>query len=202
MQLQTRVRAGRWLLALLAVVTLTGYAAPHPQIVQKIDENQLATLQGSVHPLAQAKFDQGAAPDALPLKQMLLLLKRDAASEQALNTAVAGQHDPSSANYHKWLTPAQFQKQYGASAADVSTLTSWLGGKGFTGIKLSAGGTVVEFSGTAGTVSSAFHTEIHQYKVNGELHYANASNPQVPAALLPAIKGLVSLNNFPHSRVG
>ena len=45
----------------------------------------------------------------------------------------------------------------------------------------------------------AFHTEIHQLDVNGEQHIANMSDPRIPAALAPAIVGVVSLNNFmPH----
>ena len=43
---------------------------------------------------------------------------------------------------------------------------------------------------------SAFHTQIHKYVVNGETHYANATDPQIPAALAPVVSGFVSLNNF------
>jgi subtilase family serine protease len=57
---------------------------------------------------------------------------------------------------------------------------------------------VIEFSGTASQVLEAFHAEIHQYSVNGESHWANASDPQIPAALNPAVAGLVSLHNFPR----
>ncbi len=43
---------------------------------------------------------------------------------------------------------------------------------------------------------NALHTEIHNLDVNGEKHIANMSNPQIPAALAPAIIGVVSLNDF------
>ena len=33
--------------------------------------------------------------------------------------------------------------------------------------------------------------------VNGQQHWANASDPQIPAALVPAVAGVLSLNNFP-----
>ena len=43
--------------------------------------------------------------------------------------------------------------------------------------------TWIEFSGTAQQVENALDTEIHQYLENGELHYANATDPSIPAAL-------------------
>ena len=55
---------------------------------------------------------------------------------------------------------------------------------------------MIDFSGTAGQVREAFHTEIHNLEVTGKKHIANMSDPQIPAALAPAVVGIVSLNNF------
>src|ERR1700686_2239607 len=55
------------------------------RITQAIDEKQLVILRGNVHPLAQTKFDQGAASDAQPLDRMLLLLQRAPEQEAALS---------------------------------------------------------------------------------------------------------------------
>jgi hypothetical protein len=42
--------------------------------------------------------------------------------------------------------------------------------------------------------------------VNGEEHWANAGDPQIPAALAPVVRGIVSLHNFRkqplHRRLG
>jgi pseudomonalisin len=62
-----------------------------------------------------------------------------------------------------------------------------------------AGRRTVVFSGTAGQVASAFHTRMHSYRVNGETHLANATDPEIPAALAEVVQGLASLNDF-HSR--
>ncbi len=45
-------------------------------------------------------------------------------------------------------------------------------------------------------MESAFATEIHNYDVNGELHFANAKDPSVPAALAGVVSGFRSLNDF------
>ena len=62
--------------------------------------------------------------------------------------------------------------------------------------RVSSGRLAVEFSGTFAQVESAFHTSLHQYFVNGEQHWANAYDPQLPAALAPVAAGVVSLHNF------
>ncbi len=55
---------------------------------------------------------------------------------------------------------------------------------------------VVDFSGAAAQVARSFHTEIHNLNVGGERHIANMSDPQIPAALAPAVGGIVSMHDF------
>jgi len=64
------------------------------------------------------------------------------------------------------------------------------------GENVPAGGLFVDFSGTAGQVAQAFHTEIHRYRVNGQSHYANPGDPYIPAALAPVVSGFRALNDF------
>jgi subtilase family serine protease len=171
------------------------------RITQAVDEKNLVVLKGNVHPLARPDFDQGAAADAQPLNRMLLLLQRSPNQEAALRQLLDDQQSKSSPNYHAWLTPEQFGKQFGPADADIQAVAQWLTSQGFTGIKVGPGRTVLEFSGTVGSVRNAFHTEIHRYLVNGEEHVANASDPQIPVALSPAVAGIVSLHDFrpvPH----
>ena len=56
--------------------------APAARIVNPIDESQLVTLKGTVHPLANARNDRGAAPDEMQLERMHLVLKRSNSQEQ------------------------------------------------------------------------------------------------------------------------
>ena len=166
------------------------------RISQVIDETNLATLHGSVHPLARAEFDQGAAPDSLAVNRMLLVLQRSTQQETALRNLMDEQQTRSSSNYHAWLTPTQFGQQFGPASVDIQKVTDWLSQKGFTGIKAASSGMFIEFSGTAGTVRNAFHTEIHNFLVNGEKHMANVSDPQIPAALAPVVARIHSLHDF------
>lgn len=171
-------------------------AAPHPLITQPVDESQLTTLHGNTHPLARPQFDLGTASASLPMKRMLLVLKRSPDQEAALRKLLDDQQDKASPNYHHWLTPEQYGRQFGPTDADLQTVTAWLQSHGFE-VGSTKGRTVLEFSGSAGQVQEAFHTTIHSYLVNGEQHWANANDPQIPTALTPAVAGVSSLNNFP-----
>jgi hypothetical protein len=175
-------------------------AAPaiQPRITAAIDDNQLTTLRGNTHPFARAQFDRGAAPVSLPMQRMLLVLQRGADQEAALDQLLEDQQNAASPNYHHWLTPQQFGQQFGPNDQDIQTVTGWLRSHGFQIASVSNGRTVIEFSGTAGQVRDAFHTEIHQYNVNGENHWANSSDPQIPAALAPVVAGVDTLHNFPR----
>jgi subtilase family serine protease len=173
------------------------------RIIQAVDEKNLVVLPGNIHPLARAEFDRGPVADSLPINRMLLLLRRSAYQEAALRQLLDDQQSKSSPNYHAWLTPEQFGKQFGPADADIQAVTDWLTSQGFTGIKVGPGRTVLEFSGGVASVRNAFRTEIHRYLVNGEEHLANATDPHIPAALAPAVAGIVSLHNFrpvPHIR--
>jgi subtilase family serine protease len=166
-------------------------------ITQTVDESQLTTLSGNTNPLARPEFDLGTAAASLPIKRMLLVLKRSPEQESTLEKLLDDQQNKTSPSYHHWLTPEQFGQQFGPSDADLQTITGWLQSHGFE-VGSTKGRTVLEFSGSASQVQEAFHTTIRNYLVNGEQHWANASDPQIPAALAPAVAGLASLNNFPR----
>ncbi len=156
----------------------------------------MTALTGNTHPLARAQFDRGAAPAGLPMNRIMLVLKRSPEQESALQDLLVQQQTAASPNFHKWLTPDQFGQQFGPADADIQAVTSWLASFGFQSINVSRGRTTIEFSGTASQVETALHAPIHQYIVNGESHWANASDPQIPAALAPVISGFVSLHDF------
>jgi hypothetical protein len=167
------------------------------RVTAKVDDTRTVQLKGNIHPLARPEFDRGAVADSQPMTRMLLLLQRSDAQERALQQLMDAQQTKGSGSYHTWLTPEQFGKQFGPADADVQAVTDWLTRQGFQVAKVGAGRNVIEFSGTAAQVRSAFHTEIHKFAVNGEEHMANVSEPAIPEALAPAVKGVVALHNFP-----
>jgi subtilase family serine protease len=166
------------------------------RITQPVDDRVRVTLEGNVHPLAQARFDLGAVADSFPAARMLLILGRSPEKESELQQFLLDAHRPGTPNFHHWLTPQQFAAVYGPQDAEVAAVSAWLEQHGFSVDRVTPGKTAVEFSGTAGQMRETFHTEIHAYLVNGEQHYANNTDPQIPAALAPVIAGITPINDF------
>ena len=170
-------------------------------IRETVDETKLVELENNTRPEATAANDRGAVSPDFALNHLLLQLKRSPESETALQQYIQELQTPGSANFHKWLTPDQFAQNYGVAQEDVATVTAWLQSHGFTVNGVQASGLTVDFSGTAEQVRRAFHTNIHNLSVNGATHFANMSNPRIPAALGSAIVGVVSMHDFhptPH----
>ena len=179
---------------------LLSQTARRPLIAEPVNNTRLHTLSGNTRPEAVAQNDLGAVPDGLSMDHMQLQLQRSAAQEQALQQFIDQLHNSKSPNFHKWMTAEQFGQAYGAAQQDVNTITLWLQSQGFTVNAVSPSRMTIDFSGNAGQVQQALHTEVHYLSVNGSRHIANMSDPQIPAALAPAVAGVVSLHDFtPHA---
>ena len=137
------------------------------------------------------------------LPYVTLVLSPSPSQQAALDQLLAQQQNPSSPNYHQWLTPERYADRFGVSQADVDKISAWLGEWHLNVKSVARGRNAIAFSGTASQIGAAFTTEIHHYLVGGELHFANATNPSVPAAfqgVVSAIRGLHDFRMKPKSR--
>src|SRR5260370_24548995 len=168
-------KLGARFIALVAASVLTfsaGGASAQTQtvrarITEAVDETNRVQLRGNVHPLAWREFAQGVVADSQPMNRMLLLLQRSPEQQAALSALMEEQLTKGSPNYHKWLTPEDFGKQFGPADADIQAVTDWLTSHGFQVSKVSKGRTMVEFSGTVLQIRNAFHTEQHRFNARG-----------------------------------
>jgi subtilase family serine protease len=127
----------------------------------------------------------------------ITLVMKTAPQQQAgLETLLAEQQDRSSPNYRQWLTPEQFGDRFGLNQTDCDAVTSWLTSHGLYLEQIARARNWIAFSGSAREVQSAFHTEIHRYLVDGELHVANAGDVWIPEALKDAVVGIRGLEDF------
>jgi subtilase family serine protease len=173
---------------------------PRVPITQRIDNNSLITLSGNTHPAANLRNDRGVVPDNLPLEHMLLQLRRSPEQERELERYIDQLHDPLSPYFHHWLMPSEFGSRYGLARWDLATIRHWLKSSGFVVNTVYPNRILIDFSGTAGHVRRAFHTELHSLDVDGAQYIGNMTDPRIPARLAPVISGVVSLHNFfPHA---
>jgi pseudomonalisin len=172
------------------------FTQPQDRITTFVDDDQLVTLPGNRHPLATSQYDAGKVSPGYRMDRMLLTLLPDASQEEALDRLLDAQHNPESPSFHQWLTPEQYGERFGVSEADAAQVTGWLQAHGMEVEEVSSSRRSIIFSGTAAQVESAFHTQIHTYKIGEEVHHANASDPQIPAAFVGVVGGVVSLHDF------
>lgn len=187
------------LIGLALASAMAAAQTARPLLTQPIDESQSVALEGNTPAAAlDPANDRGPVAESMRFEHLLLVLKRPAESEAALQKLIEELHDTASpARYHRWLTPAQLGARFGLAAQDLSTIQGWLKSQGFSVNRVYASSLVVDFSGTAAQVRNAFHTEVHNLVLaNGEHHIANMRDPEVPAALAPAIHGVASLHDF------
>jgi subtilase family serine protease len=198
----SKLNLGILMLSIVILSTLSFAAAPD-RIVAPIIAGQTVPLAAGVPHKAQPEFDQGAVDPSLKLSYMTLLTVPTPSQQKALERLLAEQQDPRSPLYHKWLTPEQYAGRFGLTANDTRKITDWLQAQGFTIRNVARGRNFVVFSGTAAQVESAFQTKIHNFNVDGEMHFANATPASIPAALSGIVTAIRGLNNFrmrPHHR--
>ncbi len=185
-------------LAIILVATFfsaLSFAAQADRIAT-IDSSSEVQLSKSLHPQARQEFDRGLVSASFKLSYVTLVMSPSASQQAALNQLLAQQQDPTSANFRKWLTPAQYADRFGLSQRDIDRVSGWLKSQGFTVLSVGGGRNSVTFSGTAAQVQRAFQTEIHHYDVNGERHFANSTPLMVPAALKGVVTTIRGVHDF------
>src|SRR5579863_5699733 len=185
-----------WKLFLLLLASSLCFAVQPDRITGPIDSSQRVALKGNVHGLAQSRFDLGRTDGSKLIHGIALTFQLSTAQQNDLNILLAQQQDRSSPNFHKWLTPAQFGSRFGMTQSDINRVVGWLESQGFIVTSVANSRNQISFDGTVSQIESVFGTEIHDYLVDGEIHFANATNPSIPAALAASVLSVGHLHNF------
>jgi subtilase family serine protease len=162
-------------------------------------------LKGHRAPWAVAESDQGAVPSDTMLEHLTVVLKRSPQQQKAFEKFLQQLQDPSSPNYHHFLTPVQVGKRFGASQQDIDAISQWLSSQGLRVDSVANSRMMIDFSGNAAQVGAAFATEMHYYMVAGEQRIATAADPQIPATFagtIQSVSGLHTLKNRSYHGAG
>jgi pseudomonalisin/xanthomonalisin len=97
------------------------------------------------------------------------------------------------------LTKEQFMERYAPTAAQAQKVVEHLKRSGFINVTVSDNRLLVSGDGTAGSVKTAFNTELRNYNVNGRTAFANVSDAAVPQSLgdtVMAVHGLQTIHMY------
>src|SRR6266568_1884612 len=199
---KTGVRLAYTALLLIFAAPGSTQVSSRDRIFRPVDAAQTAVVRGTAHPLAGTQFDQGRTDPSQALHGVSLTFRLSPVQQADLDSLLRQQQDPSSLNYRKWLTPEQYAARFGMTQNDLAKVTAWLQSQGLTVDGISRNRTEVSFSGSVGQIEYALRTEIHNYSINGERHFANATDVALPAAFSGEVLGVRNLNDFrPKPRI-
>ncbi|HEX3098994.1 MAG TPA: S53 family peptidase, partial [Usitatibacter sp.] len=145
---------------------------------------------------ASAENDLGETDSSLRLTNLTLVLNRPAERQAAFETLLRDQQDPSSSDFHHWLTPVEIGERFGPADASVAAVSSWLQSQHLHVDSVATSGVRIEFSGTAGDVGAAFGAPLHTYLVDGEPMISPAGTPKIPASLAAIVQSAHGLQNI------
>jgi kumamolisin len=159
----------------------------------------IGLLAGSLAQAAPTQFhvekdarvaDLGLAPQGEVRSVTLSLAVKNLAAMEAYAASTV---DPSSPNYHKFLTPSQVGAQYGQDATSVAQIVNFLQASGLTVTKVYANNLFISVRGTNAQLGAVFGSPIHNFSALGQTYEAPVANGTVPtqlAGLVKAVHGL------------
>jgi hypothetical protein len=119
----------------IAVVAGSESGAQAPdRLPRVIDSAKVQTLANHHPQWATAANDAGAVPAQLSMNNITLALARSSQQQQAFEQLLRDQQDPTSPEYHHWLTPDEIGERLGLSDSDIAVITAlapvpWVAGQ-------------------------------------------------------------------------
>jgi uncharacterized repeat protein (TIGR01451 family) len=160
-------------------------------------ETGFKTLAGHVPAVVSQLQPKGllSADTNLDLAIGLPLRNRD-----VLTNLLRQIYDPSSTNYHRYLSPDEFTAQFGPTEQDYQSVVDFARSNGLAVTRTYSNRMVLDVRGKSGDVQNAFHVTLRVYRhpTQARDFYAPDTEPSVPSALpVQDIGGLDSYRQ-PH----
>jgi pseudomonalisin len=178
------------LAACLAAATMVAGGCVGLATATSANATTLVRLRGDVLPHLSTYSDLGPTDGAKHIQVDVTIARPDPAGEQALFTAM---YTPGSPSFHKFLTPGQFDAQFGVPQARFDAVRSFATAQGLTVANAPESHDLLVLDGTVAQVEQTFGVALRDYRGDGKTFYANTLGPQVPTGL--HISGVIGLNN-------
>jgi kumamolisin len=98
-------------------------------------------------------------------------------------------------SFHRFLTPAQFKRSYGPSAAAVVAVETFLSRSGIRVEGVSSTNRLIRATAPVSVLEKAFGVTINDYNLNGSTVYSASANPSIPTALSSSVMAIMGLDN-------
>jgi hypothetical protein len=136
-----------------------------------------------------------AAPDASTTTTIDVALRPR--NESALDALAKQVNDPKSAQFHQFVTKAQFAADFAPTQATIDAVDTALRNAGLTPGKAAGNGLLIPVTATLGQLHSAFGVNFAGYHLaSGRYAYGATSAPKVDGTVAASIQGVVGLDDF------
>ncbi len=121
-----------------------------------------------------------------------------------LQALLAAQQTPGSPEYHHFLTPDEFTARFGPASGDADAVVQYLRSYGIRVREVAPNRLLIDATGSVSQIEHAFGIQIDDFSYQGATHYANTTDPVVPASLAGVIDSVIGLDDYtalqPHNR--
>jgi kumamolisin len=147
----------------------------------------LVALEGNTPAVVSTGTETGTvSPDqSVPLVFGLRIRNQD-----QLERLITELSNPTSPLYHRWLTPRQFEAQFGPTQADVDTVTDYLRDHNIRVVSISPNRLLIQALATSNQISDVFKVQLRQF-ADG---FSNTTDPTVPANIAKIVQSISGLN--------
>ncbi len=190
-------------LGLVAILLLGTFVIPaHYGHSARAEGANAPTSVGGLSPLIRVSRSLGSDTANRTLQMSVGLAMRN---QGQLDALLHNLYDPSSPQYHQYLSVAEFAQQFGPTAAQQQAVENYLTQQGFTITQTYPSHLLIDFSGPESLAEKVFGVTINTYRSPaGRDFFANANIPMLPAYLASTVTyigGLDNANEFSHPPV-
>jgi subtilase family serine protease len=124
-------------------------------------------------------------------------------NQSAFDELVRQMYDTSSPNYHHFLTLEQYHANFAPTAREAAAVRDFLTAHNLTLSSVDKNNHYISAQGRIADVQDAFKVQINRFKINGKIHRANLTEPEIegPAAtVVAAVQGLNDLRYESYAR--
>ena len=134
----------------------------------------------------------GHYPESSKLRIVIGLTPPKMAEEEEFLKELQDQKSP---NFHKWLTPEQWNTRFAPAPEDEQAVADWAKSQGLTVTQRYPNRLIVDVEGTSGSIEKAFGVTINNYLLKGVTEFSNDRDPVIPASLGSIIQSVGGLNS-------
>ncbi|HEY4383274.1 MAG TPA: protease pro-enzyme activation domain-containing protein, partial [Ktedonobacteraceae bacterium] len=104
-------------------------------------------------------------------------------NEAGLHALLGAQNDPRSSWYHRYLTPQEFTRRFGADPATVKMVSTYMQQQGLHVVGVAPNRLLMNVDGPLPAVERTFGVRIAQYRAESRIVYAPTTVPSLPSVL-------------------